>query len=265
MAATVEIKDVTQYFETGSQRLTVLQDINLEVQQGEFLVFLGPSGCGKTTVLNMIAGLLIPTEGEVRYDGDVLTGLNKGLGYMTQADSLLPWRTAESNIRLPLELGYHSSLKGDRDRRVREVMEMVGLSGFENHRIAQLSGGMQKRVSLARTLVYDPPVVLMDEPFGALDAILKTVLQSELSRISRQTGKTVIFVTHDVREALILADRVVVFSRRPGRIAGIVDVDLPHPRDAVEVESHPRFGELYGEVWKLLSADESLRRPNATD
>jgi NitT/TauT family transport system ATP-binding protein len=257
---TVEIRGVTHYFENRSQRLTVLEDINLDVKQGEFVVFLGPSGCGKTTVLNMIAGLLQPSEGKVRYGGNIVGSLNKGMGYMAQADSLLPWRTVESNVRLPLELRYHAGLKADRDWRVREVIDMVGLTGFEKHRISQLSGGMQKRVSLARTLVYDPPMVLMDEPFGALDAILKTGLQSELSRISRETGKTIIFVTHDVREALILADRIIVFSRRPGRIAGIVEVDIARPREAVEVESNPRFAELYAKVWKLLSADQSIRQ-----
>ena len=248
----LQIENLVLSFGTGDAALPVLQNISLEVQRGEFLVLLGPSGCGKSTLLNLAAGMLKPTSGELRYAGEPLTGVNRGAGYLTQDDTLLPWRTVEGNISIALELKYHADAGGRKAELVRSYIELVGLKGFEQYHPARLSGGMRKRVALARTLIYDPALLLMDEPFGALDAQLKIVMQNELLRLWERSGKTVVFVTHDLAEALVLADRVAVFSKRPGTIKDIVTIDLPRPRNATGIHGLPRYGELYSELWKLL-------------
>ena len=212
---------------------------DISVREGEFLAVVGPSGCGKSTFLNMIAGVLKPSAGAVFYNGVAVDGPNRDVGYITQKNYCLPWRTVEANVRLPLELrGFP---KAQIAERAAQVIRQVGLQGFEKSYPRQLSGGMLQRVMIARTLAYGPATYLMDEPFGSLDAQLRTRMHAELLDLWSRTGSTFIFVTHDLTEAVTLADRVVVISRRPGRIKQIVDIDLPRPRDVIAVQSDPRF------------------------
>jgi NitT/TauT family transport system ATP-binding protein len=215
------------------------------------VTLVGPSGCGKSTLLNMAAGMFAPTSGTAYYRGQAIDDLNHQVGYMTQQDHLLPWRTVADNIALPLEI------KGlDRARRSEQVaslIHLVGLDGFERHYPTQVSGGMRKRCALARLLAYDPETLLMDEPFGALDAQMRLSLQIELVRISRRLGKTVLFVTHDLDEAVALADRCVVFSGKPGRIAQILDIDLPPDRDLASLRFDFRYVQLTQHLWRLMA------------
>jgi len=241
-----------QFFRQG-QPLVACRDVNLEVKRGEFVALVGPSGCGKSTLLNMVAGLMRPSTGRVWYDGRLVGDVNRQVGYMTQRDNLLPWRTVERNIGIALEI---AGVAGEeRKRRVERFVNLVGLSGFESHYPAELSGGMRKRVALARTLIYDPQTLLMDEPFGALDAQLKLILHGELLRIWEQSHKTILFVTHDLTEALTLADRIVVLSSRPGTIKMAQLVDLPRPRDVFKVRFTERFGQLHEVLWSALEDD----------
>lgn len=248
----LQVEDLGLVFDTGGRALPVLQNISLSVHEGEFLVLLGPSGCGKSTLLNVAAGTLRPTSGKVLYDGAPLNGINRGVGYLTQDDTLLPWRTVENNIGIALELKFHHKSASRKEELVRSLIELVGLQGFESFHPGRLSGGMRKRVALARSLIYDPALLLMDEPFGTLDAQMKIVMQNELLRIWERTRKTIVFVTHDLGEAIVLADRVAVFTKRPGTIKDIVTIDLPRPRNATEIHRFPRYGEFYEQLWKLL-------------
>lgn len=245
--AQIAFTDVGIVFPTGTRALS---DVTLQVQEGEFLAVVGPSGCGKSTLLNLAAGLMRPTVGTVHYGGSPVTGPNRQVGYVTQKDQLLPWRTVAKNIMLPLE--FRGVGKAEARRRVAAVIEQVGLDGFENSYPGQLSGGMLKRAALARTMVYSPSTYLMDEPFASLDAQLRMVMQDELLRIWRETASTVIFVTHDLAEAITLADRIVVISARPGRIKMITDVDLPRPRSAVSAHEAPEFSTLLSRLWSSL-------------
>jgi NitT/TauT family transport system ATP-binding protein len=225
----VELANVGKTFVTRDREVEALQPTNLTVDAREFVALVGPSGCGKSTILNLIAGLLPPSGGLVRYDDAPVVGVNRQVGYMTQKDTLLPWRTAADNIRIALELKCRSVPRAEADERVAQIIRLVGLSGFERHFPAELSGGMRKRVALARTLIYEPETLLMDEPFGALDAQLKLLMLDQLQELTRQRRMTVVFVTHDLGEAITLADRVVVFSARPGRIRTIRTIELPRP------------------------------------
>ena len=248
----IAIDGVSKSFSRAGTVVHALEPISLEVRREEFVALVGPSGCGKSTVLNMMAGLIAPTDGRIVYDGTLLDGLNRRVGYMTQKDTLLPWRTAADNIAAPLELACRRVERQERARKVGEMIDLVGLKGFERHYLSELSGGMRKRVALARMLIYDPETLLMDEPFGALDAQLKLVMQEELQRIVGAGRKTVVFVTHDLGEAIALADRVVVFSSRPGRIKMIRDVPLPRPRDVARIRFTREFSELYEVLWDEL-------------
>ncbi len=239
-------------FVIRGKEIRALQPVDLEVRREEFVALVGPSGCGKSTILNLVSGLLQPSEGQVFYDGAPLAGLNRRVGYMTQKDTLLPWRNAADNIRISLELKCRSTPRREAAERVAQMIELVGLKGFENHYPAELSGGMRKRVALARTLIYEPETLLMDEPFGALDAQLKLVMLDQLQRLTRLRRMTVIFVTHDLGEAIMLADRVVVFSGRPGRIRTIRDIPLPRPRDIFKVRFTEQFARLHEELWDEL-------------
>ena len=245
-------------FVMRGQETQALQPIDLEVRPEEFVALVGPSGCGKSTILNLVAGLMQPSEGQVFYDGAKLAGLNRRVGYMTQKDTLLPWRNAADNIRISLELKCRSTSRQEAAARVAQMIELVGLKGFEKHYPAELSGGMRKRVALARTLIYEPETLLMDEPFGALDAQLKLVMLDQLQHLTQLRRMTVIFVTHDLGEAIMLADRVVVFSGRPGRIRAIRDVTLPRPRDIFKVRFTEPFARLHEELWDELK-DEVVR------
>jgi NitT/TauT family transport system ATP-binding protein len=243
----------------GEMRAVV--DVNLDIGRGEIVTLVGPSGCGKSTLLNMAAGLMAPSTGEVRYAGRPVTGIRGDVGYMTQNDHLLPWRTITRNIEIPLELRKVG--RAERTRRARELIDLVGLTGFEECYPTQVSGGMRKRAALARVLAYNPETLLMDEPFGALDAQLRGRLQSQLVSLCRLLKKTVLFVTHDLDEAITIADRCVVFSPRPGTILRILDVDLPADRKLDQVRFDPRFLDLSKELWRLISQDQPAREPVA--
>lgn len=242
---------VSKVFSSRDGDLVAIRDVSLVVDRNQIVTLVGPSGCGKSTLLNLIAGLMQPTTGEVRYKGEIVTGIHSDVGYMTQNDHLLPWRTVAKNIAVPLEIRGLSA--GDIRTRVGELIEIVGLNGFENAYPTQVSGGMRKRTALARTLAYDPQTLLMDEPFGALDAQLRTHLQGELLRLCRKLEKTVLFVTHDLDEAIALADRCAVFSGRPGTIAEMIDVDLPRERDLTRIRFDPHFLELTKSLWQRFS------------
>jgi NitT/TauT family transport system ATP-binding protein len=234
----------------GGAAFPAVENISLDIERGTFNCVIGPSGCGKSTLLNMAAGLMRPTSGEVVYRGELLTQTNDQVGYMTQQSLLLPWRTLEKNIGIALEL--RRVPRAERKRRVADMLARVGLEGFERRYPAQLSGGMQKRAAIARTLIYEPDTLLMDEPFGALDAQLKLVLQRELLALWERDRKTVIFVTHDLEEAMLLGDRVIVFGSSPGRIIHIENITFSRPRDLVQLRSEPEFAEMWERLWKLL-------------
>ena len=223
---------------------------SLTVRRGEFLAIVGPSGCGKSTLLNMVAGMLAPSEGSVYYKGALVDRINYDVGYLTQKNFCLPWRTVEENVRLPLEFRKFS--KADIAARSAEAIAKVGLKGFEKAYPKQLSGGMLQRVMIARTLTYSPDVYLLDEPFGSLDAQLRVRMHAELLKLWQESGATFVFVTHDLHEAITLGDRVVVMSKRPGKIKLVVDIDLPRPRDVIDVQANPVFGAYFKQLWSAL-------------
>jgi NitT/TauT family transport system ATP-binding protein len=247
--AVVSLQEVSKEFGKGQVR--ALTAIDLEIGEQEFVSLIGPSGCGKSTVLRIVGDLIQPSGGEVVVNGKSAhqARVDRDYGIVFQDSVLFDWRTVAKNIALPLEM-----LDWDRRRRadrVKEMIELVELTGFENNHPWQLSGGMQQRVSIARALSFDPPLLLMDEPFGALDEMTRERLNLELLRIWERSGSTVVFVTHSISEAVFLSTRVVVMSARPGRIVGIVEVDLPQPRN-VDTREQPRFFELVTEVRELL-------------
>jgi NitT/TauT family transport system ATP-binding protein len=234
-----------------------VRDLTLEVAKGEFVALLGPSGCGKSTILNAIAGLLDPeaTEltGRILVDGADArsrTRRDLNLGYVFQRDALLPWQTLEQNVQLGLVI--RGIAAEERSARSRALLEMAGLTGFERYYPHQVSGGMRQRAALLRTLAYEPQVILMDEPFGALDAQNRMLLQAELLRIWERTPRTVLFVTHDLAEAIVLAQRVVVMSRRPGTVKAVFEIGLPYPRDAFMLRGAADFAELETTIWNAL-------------
>jgi NitT/TauT family transport system ATP-binding protein len=236
-----------------------LERVSLAVNDGEFVSIVGPSGCGKSTMLNVIAGLLAPAEGSTHVAGIDGQGAGSRIGYMFQKDTLLPWATALENVCLPMDV------KGSRDwHKARALMQLVDLTGFEAHYPNQLSGGMRKRVQLARLLAQDPDVLLMDEPFGALDAQTRLIIQEEFLKIWERQRKTVLFVTHDLQEAIALSDRVVLISARPGRIKATYQVDLPRPRQIESVLAHPRFMALFQEIWASLKQEVLAARERPT-
>ncbi len=253
MTASIEIRGVRKSYVARGQERLALDRVDLHIQPGEFVAFVGPSGCGKSTLMNMIAGILPVEEGTILHDGATVSGINRRVGYMTQQDAVLPWRTVAQNVDLPLRL--HRVPAAERRRRIAAMLETVGLAGFENSYPAQLSGGMRKRVALAQLLAYGPGTLLMDEPFGALDAQLKLLMQEQLLRIWAERGQTVVFVTHDLAEAITLAQRVVVFSGRPGRIKQIEAMQLPAKRDVFRVRFLPEFEAAYTRLWDALSPE----------
>ena len=249
--AVVRLTDVTKQF--GKDGVTALQEVDLEIRPGEFISLIGPSGCGKSTLLRVVGDLIQPSAGTVEVNGKsaAQARADRDYGIVFQDSVLFDWRTVARNIGLPLELAGWSREK--RRARVQEMLDLVELTGFESHHPWQLSGGMQQRVSIARALSFDPPLLLMDEPFGALDEMTRERLNLELLRIWEASRSTVIFVTHSISEAVFLSTRVVVMSPRPGRITGIVDVDLPQPRTN-RTREEPRFAELIREVRRTLRA-----------
>ena len=246
------------YVARGAERLA-LDRVDLDIAAGEFVAFVGPSGCGKSTLMNMIAGILPVTEGVIVHEGRPVRGINRHVGYMTQADAVLPWRTVRQNVELPLR--FHGIPRRDRAAQAEAMLDQVGLAGFGGSFPAELSGGMRKRVALAQLLAYGPGTLLMDEPFGALDAQLKLLMQEQLLRIWTERRQTVVFVTHDLAEAITLAQRVVVFSGRPGRIKQIEDVALPADRDPFRARFLPEFERAYTRLWEALAPE--IRRGEA--
>jgi NitT/TauT family transport system ATP-binding protein len=226
-----------------------LHGFDIDVREGEFLSIVGPSGCGKSTFLNVLLGLIKPDSGDIRLDGRAIAGPGTDRAMVFQEFGLLPWRTVQNNIELGLEL---KGMPADARREISQrLIEMVGLAGFEGHYPHELSGGMKQRVGLARALATDPDVLLMDEPFAALDAQTRDLMQAELLRIWRAAKKTVLFVTHQIEEAIYLSDRVMVMTKRPGRTKRIFDIELPRPRD-YEMRVTPQFNELKLEIWNTL-------------
>jgi NitT/TauT family transport system ATP-binding protein len=244
----VELKDVSKQFKGGT---VALQGIDLDIEQGEFISLIGPSGCGKSTLLRVIGDLVEPSSGTVTVNGKRARQARQDhdYGIVFQDAVLYDWRTVSKNVALPLELAGWDREK--RRKRVDEMLDLVELRGFEDHHPWQLSGGMQQRVSIARALSFDPALLLMDEPFGALDEMTRERLNAELLRIWQASGSTVIFVTHSIAEAVFLSTRVVVMSARPGRVSKIIPIDLPQPRGAATRED-PRFFELATELREAL-------------
>jgi NitT/TauT family transport system ATP-binding protein len=251
--AGIAIHGVRKAYVGRSREVLALDRIDLTIAVGEFVAFVGPSGCGKSTLMNMIAGILPVTEGSILHHGRAVTGINRAVGYMTQRDAVLPWRTVEQNIALPLR--FHGMGAAQRRDHVAAMLEHVGLTGFGRAYPAELSGGMRKRVALAQLLAYGPDTLLMDEPFGALDAQLKLLMQERLLRIWLERRQTVVFVTHDLAEAVTLASRVVVFSGRPGRVKTIEPIDLPADRDVFRVRFLPAFEAAYTRLWDALAPE----------
>ncbi|GAA3643192.1 ABC transporter ATP-binding protein [Nonomuraea antimicrobica] len=233
--------------------MDILQDVSFTVREREFFTVVGPSGCGKSTLLNVASGLLRPSSGEVRLVKNDRELEQQEIGYITQDSNLFPWLTAIQNVMAPLEI--RGVPKRERVERATEWLSLVGLDGFEDHYPRQLSGGMQKRCSIARTLVYEPEVLLMDEPFGALDAITKSTLQKTVLELWEKRQTSVVFITHDLTEAIALSDRVAVMTGRPGRIRAIVDIDIERPRDVYNITDLPSFKSLRRELWQLLETE----------
>jgi NitT/TauT family transport system ATP-binding protein len=251
----IRIDRVDKVFTTLAQeRIRALSDISLTVDDGEFVTIVGPSGCGKSTLLKILAGLQPATEGVVELDGTPVSEPRRDIGIVFQNPVLFPWRTILDNVLLPAEVQGRPMAQAR--ERARHLLSMVGLGDFEKKYPMELSGGMQQRASITRALVNDPRILLMDEPFGALDAMTREQMNLELQRIWSESGKTVVLITHSIPEAVFLADRVVVLSARPGRIARIIKVDIPRPR-SMAVLSDPEFGAVCGEVRGLLYGLES--------
>lgn len=256
VGALLEYRQVGKAFVSDQSRTQALGNIDFAVRRGEFVSVVGPSGCGKSTLLNLAAGLMRPSSGQVRYGGQPVKGINQRVGYITQRDNLLPWATVYDNIVLGLKIRGvpRAELRALAER----FIHMVGLQDFVKHYPSELSGGMRKRVALARTLIYSPEMVLMDEPFSALDAHVKLVMHAELLRIWEADRKTILFITHDLTEAITLSDRVVILSMRPATVKLVLDINLPRPRDAFALQTSPEFHSLFSTLWGELRSDLDL-------
>ncbi|MBB3664161.1 MULTISPECIES: ABC transporter ATP-binding protein [Prauserella salsuginis group] len=248
----VEIDDVTVRFRSKKRDVTALTDVTMRVEPGEFVSIVGPSGCGKSTLLKLASGLLPASTGDVRLFGEPVHGPRKDIGYVFQKAALLEWRSARKNILLQAEM--RKLPPKEAAARADELIEMTGLSGFEDALPHELSGGMQQRVALCRALLHRPPVLLMDEPFGALDALTREQMNVELRRIWQETGTTVLLVTHSIAEAVYLSDQVVMISARPGTVAGVVDVNLPVERDYGPTMAEPEFAKATRHIRDHLGA-----------
>jgi NitT/TauT family transport system ATP-binding protein len=249
-APVIEVAGLEKIFVTvRNERIHALNDISLAVGEREFVTIVGPSGCGKSTLLKLIAGLLPASAGRVAVGGKIVAAPRTDIGIVFQNPILLPWRTVIENVLLPAEVQGRPMAAAR--QRARELLAMVGLAEFENKYPMELSGGMQQRAAISRALVCDPDILLMDEPFGALDAMTREQMNLDLQRIWREAGKTVVLITHSIPEAVFLGDRVIVMSPRPGRIVRVLDVPMPRPR-SIDVMGEPLFGRLTGDIRKLL-------------
>jgi NitT/TauT family transport system ATP-binding protein len=258
--AAVRFEDVTCTFtdrHNPSQRYTAVRNVSFEIAAGEFVSVVGPTGCGKSTLLNVAAGLLAPSSGRVEIFGEPISGVNRRAGYMFQAEALLPWRTAQQNVTAGLEF---TGVPAEQAKAMSdEWLKRVGLGGFGDRYPHQMSGGMRKRAAMAQTLIMDPDIILMDEPFSALDIQTRQLMENELLNLWQEKQKAVLFITHDLDEAIAMSDRVLVLSAGPGsRPIGEFVIDLPRPRDVAEVRSNARFVELHANIWAVLR-DEVLK------
>ncbi|HKT00056.1 MAG TPA: ABC transporter ATP-binding protein [Rugosimonospora sp.] len=250
MTAKISVRGVGKVFPTRDAPVAALEDVSFDVYSGEFLVIVGPSGCGKSTLLDLLVGLTRPTSGTILLDGAPVTGHGLDRGIVFQQYALFPWRTALSNVEFGLEARRLS--RRERIDRARYFLDLVGLSGFRDRYPHELSGGMKQRVAIARSLAFDPDVLLMDEPFAALDAQTRDGMQDELLRVWEKTGKTIVFITHGIEEAVYLGQRVAVMTARPGRIKTILDVPLPPRASTEDLRSDPAFAHHRHEIWSLL-------------
>jgi NitT/TauT family transport system ATP-binding protein len=244
------MEGVSKRFAARGGVFTAIEDIDLDVAAGEFVTIVGPSGCGKSTLLNLISGLTPPSAGTLRYKGEKIEGVNRHIGYVLQQDNLYPWLTLRDNVAFPLEIQGIS--REERRARADDWLRRVGLNGFESAYGHELSGGMRQRGNIIRTLIYEPEVILMDEPFGPLDAQTRIVLQDELLQIWHSTKTTILFVTHDLTEAIALSDRVVLMSAQPGRIVRVDEVHISRPRDIFFIHDNDEFRRLYDQIWREL-------------
>jgi NitT/TauT family transport system ATP-binding protein len=252
--ARIRVQGVEHWFETRQgEAVQALANVSLSIEAGEFAAIVGPSGCGKTTLLNMVGGLLQPTQGEIRVGSSRPEAGAPDVGYLFARDSLLPWRSAARNVGLPLEI--RGVARAARDERVAAMLAAVGLEDFAGAYPAQLSQGMRQRVALGRTLITDPTTLLMDEPFSALDAQTRLLMHDHFLSLWERHRSTVLLITHDLAEAITLADRVIVFSRRPGRIKAEFPVDLPRPRRVGDLQASASYHELFQRVWKILEEE----------
>jgi len=252
MTGTLEIQNLRKVFRTDDNEVVAIEDFTMTINKGELVSLLGPSGCGKTTVLRMVAGLQEPTSGKILLDGREVHGPGSDRGMVFQEFALFPWRSVRRNVEFGLEIGGMS--KEERRKKVDRYLDVVGLERFANSRIHELSGGMKQRVGIARAMVNNPDVLLMDEPFGALDAQTRNIMQVELLKILGKTSKTILFVTHSVDEALYLSDRIVILTKRPGKIKEIINVPWPRPRD----RAAPEFAVMRKYILKELENENVM-------
>jgi len=244
------IRNLSKRFIARDRVVRAIEDISIDIATGEFLTMVGPSGCGKSTILNILSGLMSPTEGSVEIEGKAVKGVTRDVGYVTQQPNLMPWRTLIDNVAFPLEVSGVS--RSERHARAEQLIQTVGLGGFEHSYPHELSGGMRQRANIIRTLIYSPKVVLMDEPFGPLDAQTRALLQDQLLELWGLTKTTIVFITHDLHEAIGLGDRVVLLSARPGRVVRIDTVPMARPRDIFRMHDSAQFRELYDAIWTEL-------------
>lgn len=256
MAPLLSVEGVSKEFQVRGQRILALDSLTLALEKGEFVTVVGPSGCGKSTLLNLIVGLLMPSTGRILFRDRLINGINPEIGYVTQKDNLLPWRSLVGNVEIALEI--RGIAPKERRHRAVELIQQVGLSGFEGHYPHELSGGMRQRANIIRTLIYEPQLILMDEPFGPLDAQTRVVLQDQLLALWTSRKKTVIFVTHDLVEAIALADRVIVMTSRPGKIKCLTRVPIPRPRDVYQIHGSHEFRTTYEALWRELRPEVNL-------
>ncbi|WP_197038163.1 MULTISPECIES: ABC transporter ATP-binding protein [Actinomycetes] len=256
----IEISSVTRQFMRNGEPFTAIRDVNLEVNLGEFLSVVGPSGCGKSTLLNLVAGLAVPEAGVVKTFGKKVSGVSRDVGFIFQRDALLPWRTAVQNVALPLR--YRGKSRKEADNTAREWLDRVGLTKFADSYPSQLSGGMRKRVAIAATLAYQPSIILMDEPFSALDVQTRMIMEDDLLNLWATYRPAVLFITHDLEEAVGLSDRVVVMSASPGRVIGDHQVPLERPRDLLDVRFEQKFTETHEQIWSQLRTEVEQARVN---
>ena len=260
VAPVLQVENIVKRFETGRETITAVDHVSFTVAQGEVLSIIGPSGCGKSTLFNVIGGLAECDEGRVVVEDRTIAGPDPAIGMVFQEESTFPWRTVADNVAFPLEVSGVN--KDERIKRVRHYLELVGLKGFEQHHPAQLSGGMRQRVAIARTLAFGPKVLLMDEPFAALDEQTRMLLGDKVLQIQQELAQTTLLITHSITEAVQLSDRVLVMTYRPGRVKRIVDIKLPRPRTA-EILGSKDFGLYVAEIWNDLRDEASLGMKDA--